>query len=169
MSRTILLHALRHLLTTQRDFVKVTLPWAHALEAPKIHVPEWFLQVAFEQPEIAELESYLFNQGNSVHSLGASFLLQALIAKALDEGPDLAIASMYDFMENDCNRCIEVLLLEGIHVRETTEVSDGIFLSPVSATSSYRSHAKAPSLRSERIASAAVMTRCKPSQIVFAP
>ncbi|WP_211697236.1 hypothetical protein, partial [Paraburkholderia aspalathi] len=36
------------------------------------------------------------------------------------------------------------------------------------ATSSYRSHAKAPSLRSERIASAAVMTRCKPSQIVFA-
>ncbi|WP_244869992.1 hypothetical protein, partial [Paraburkholderia aspalathi] len=35
-------------------------------------------------------------------------------------------------------------------------------------TSSYRSHAKAPSLRSERIASAAVMTRCKPSQIVFA-
>ncbi|MBK3821938.1 NACHT domain-containing protein, partial [Paraburkholderia aspalathi] len=44
-----------------------------------------------------------------------------------------------------------------------------LLTTPLQVTSSYRSHAKAPSLRSERIASAAVMTRCKPSQIVFAP
>ncbi|MGQ7939162.1 hypothetical protein [Paraburkholderia sp. D1E] len=136
MSRATLLHALKHLVTTQRDFVRSTLPWAHALEAPHIHIPEWFLQVALEQPEIAELEGYLFNQGNSVHSLGASFILSALIAKALDEGADVAIASMYDFIDIDCNRCIEVLLLEGIHVVETTEVADGIFLCPVSAVPS---------------------------------
>ena len=136
MARTTLLQALKHLVETQADFVKVALPWAHPLEGPTIHIPDWFSQVAFEQPEISELNELLFNQGNSIASFGATFLLLSLISRALNGDPDQAIADLYDFIDRDCNRCIEVLLLEGIEVQDTTEITEGIFLCPVAAVPS---------------------------------
>lgn len=132
MSRESLLKALEHLIETDRKALPVELPWAHPLDTPTIHVRDWFLRLAFDEPEIAAMHGQIFNQGNHRGTFGVDPLLRALILRALKDSPRAAMAAMYDFIDSDRNRCIDVLLLEGIAVHETFEIVDGIVLCPVS-------------------------------------
>ncbi|PRX27792.1 hypothetical protein B0G75_11313 [Paraburkholderia sp. BL18I3N2] len=118
------------------DHSKFRFENSHPLEPAIIQVPDDLLIEACKDPEIARLDQLIFNQGTMAASFGVMFLLRALIAQAIERGVDQAIASMDAFLAAESNRCIDVLLLEGVSVRETTEIVSGIFLCPLSAVPS---------------------------------
>ncbi|MFM0218265.1 hypothetical protein [Paraburkholderia caledonica] len=109
---------------------------SHPLEPAIIHVPDYLSAEACKDPRMARLHNTLFNQGSNIASFSHMFVLRALITQAIAHGVEHAIASMDKFFEAECNRCIDVVLLEGIRVSETTEIVPGIFICPPAAVPS---------------------------------
>lgn len=136
MSRTTLKTALAQAVARNADHSQFRFENSHPLEPAIIHVPDELLIEACRDPNITRLDQLIFNQGTMAATFGVTFLLRALIGQATEHGIDHAIASMDQFLAAESNRCIDVLLLEGVSVRETTEIVSGIFLCPLSAVPS---------------------------------
>lgn len=94
------------------------------------HCPETVLNALAEIPEIAQTRSMLFNRGMSHHMIDTHQYGQAIIARALTKGPSQAIDDLYAFLSPCASDCIEVCLLGGIEVTETTELLPGVFIAP---------------------------------------
>lgn len=131
MPRKELIDALSRAVTRAAEQPPFSFPDAHPLEPTLIHVPDDLRLAAYADPEISGLEGRIFNQGTLANTFSVHHLLSALITDALQHGVSHAAESLQGFLASDNNRCIDVLLLEGIRVREAIEIVDGVFLCPV--------------------------------------
>ncbi len=95
----------------------------------RIHVPSSVIHAISELPEVLNITENLFNQGYSRISISTRQLAQALILNSLASNAETAVTLFFDFLADDHNHCIEVLLLGGLEVRKTFELSKGIFIS----------------------------------------
>ena len=130
MSRETFTNILHRVFQSNKDTLSFRLANAHPLEPNTIHVPEELFAAAFEEPEIASLDGLIFNQGNFAATFRVRSLLEALIASCQRNGIEHSLAAMYEFINSDVNRRLDVVILEGVCVREITEIVDGIFIAP---------------------------------------
>ncbi|GJG96826.1 HEPN domain-containing protein [Cupriavidus pauculus] len=103
-------------------------------------------------PELRKYDGMLFNGINTKSMMHRRSCGEALVARALDAGPEQAVTDLYSFLQSDHVEHIEVLLLEGVQVDEPVELVPGVFVCrpddvPSSTSRGYLSSLREPPLR----------------------
>ena len=94
-----------------------------------IHVPEELRVVLSELASVKEIVGKNLNLGVMNSTFQVDVIAQALVSKALDNGVKFAVDSLFEFLDQNYNPCVEVILLRGIKVSGTFELFDSVFIS----------------------------------------
>jgi hypothetical protein len=145
MQRNALLAILSEEIASRKDDLKFSLPG----DPPgyvRIYVPDRMHELIAAIPEVRANATRWLNHGRMSATLHPYALGQAVLDRAIKETPEKAVDDLYEFLKQDYLSCIELCVLTGIKVVETTEILPGVFLSPLSLAplASLRAHASSP-------------------------
>lgn len=105
-------------------------------ESERFNVPETYRAILSQLPAIKEGDGKILNLGNMRSTLSLSSVGEALVRRALDDGVESSVDALFNFMEQDYNPCIEVILLRGLKVPCKFQLLDDVFIaSPESVPS----------------------------------
>ncbi|WP_460160802.1 hypothetical protein [Pseudomonas sp. S2_B10] len=105
-------------------------------ESARFHVPDTYNAMLSSLPSLKENDGKDLNLGNMRCTLNIHNVGQALVRRALDDGVESSVDALFDFIEQDYNPCVEVVLLRGIKVPGTFQLLDDVFIaSPESVPS----------------------------------
>lgn len=122
------------------DIVKTELNEELRLNFPgenyRFIVPDKYKIMLSHLPHIKENDGQILNLVNMRGTLNLSSIGEALVRRALEAGAERSVDALFEFIEQDYNPCIEVVLLLGLKVPCTFQLSDDVFIASPDAVPS---------------------------------
>lgn len=97
-------------------------------ESERFILPDTYNAILSYFPNLKEGDGKILNLGNMRSTLSLSSVGEALVRRALDEGVERSVDALFEFIEQDYNPCIEVVLLRGLKVPCTFQLLDDVFI-----------------------------------------
>ncbi|MBV6753683.1 hypothetical protein KV580_25535 [Pseudomonas chlororaphis] len=97
-------------------------------ESDRFTVPDTYNSMLSDLPYIKEIDGKILNLTNTRATLSLSSIGEALVRRGLEAGAESAVDALLEFIEQDYNPCIEVVLLRGLKVPCTFQLLNDVFI-----------------------------------------